>query len=54
MSEQTPENALTEEPEVEVEGHRAALRPEELDERDAPDVEGHVKLASPEDPLKNG
>jgi hypothetical protein len=67
MSEQSPEKAaLSEEPEVE--GHkakRAALRPDELEDRvgvrpedaddqDGPEVEGHLKALKPEDPSMKG
>jgi len=52
MSEQTPDKALNEEPEVE--GHKKGLRPEEEVEELEAEVEGHLKMGSPEDPLRKG
>jgi len=52
MSEQTPDKALNEEPEVE--GHKKGLRPEEEVEELEAEVEGHLKMGSPEDPSRRG
>ena len=52
MSEQSPETPQSDE--REVEGHKAGLRPEEVDEQEGPEVEGHMKTRNPEEPLKQG